>query len=150
MVGAKQYFHPKELTKRISRFDVNLRTVIAFREIGNGLSAIERYCSHMNMPPPMTNFTYAELLGILHPLYVTAAEESMNKAASAVRNNESVTDIDASFDGIWQRRGFASLNGVVTCIERKHDKCVDIKIKTKECKPCKYWEREAKGGDRRV
>ena len=57
----------------------------------------------------MTNFTYAELLGILHPLYATAAEESMNKTASAVRNNESVTDIDASFDGTWQRRGFASL-----------------------------------------
>ena len=44
------------------------------------------------MPPPMTNFTYAELLGILHPLYVTTAEESINKAASVVRNNESVTD----------------------------------------------------------
>ena len=87
----------------------------------------------------MTNLTYTELLGILHPLYVTAAEEIMNKAASAVRNNESVTDIDDSFDGTWQRRGFASLNGVVTCIERKHDKCVDIEIKTKECKSCKYW-----------
>ena len=73
----------------------------------------------MNMPPPMTNITYAELSGIRHPLYVTGAEESMNKAASEVRNNENVTDIDASFDGTWQRREFASLNGVVTCIEIK-------------------------------
>ena len=145
---SKTIFSSKRIdeTNNKSRFDVNLRTVIVFREIDKGLSAIERYCSHMNTPSPMTNFTYSVLLGILHHLYVTAAEESMNKAASAVRNNESITDIDASFDGTWQRRCLASLNGVVTCIERKHDKCVDIEIKTKECKSCKYWEKR-KGTD---
>ena len=37
-------------------------------------------------------------------------------------------------------------NGVVTCIERKKDKCVDIEIKTKDCKSCKYWEKR-KGTD---
>ena len=74
---SKTIFSSKRIdeTNNKSRFDVNLRTVIAFREIGKGLSAIERYCSHMNMPPPMTNFTYAELLSILRALYVTAVEE---------------------------------------------------------------------------
>ena len=59
----------------------------------------------------------------------------MNKAAYAVRNNENVKDIDASFDGTWQRRDFASLI-----------MCVDIEIKTKDCKSCKYWEKR-KGTD---
>ena len=47
---SKTIFSSKRIdeTNNKSRFDVNLRTVIAFCEIGKGLSAIERYCSHMN------------------------------------------------------------------------------------------------------
>ena len=30
--------------------------------------------------------------------------------------DSNVVDIRASFDGSWQRRGFSSLNGVVTAI----------------------------------
>ena len=67
----------------------------------------------------------------------------MNNAAAVIRNNtDNVTDIDVSFDGWWQRRGFASLNGVVTCIERVNDKCIDIAIKTKDCKSCHLWKKK--------
>ena len=43
---------------RNSRYDINVRSVIAFGEIGLGLSAMEVFCSHMNFPPPMKNVTY--------------------------------------------------------------------------------------------
>ena len=126
-----------------SRFDINIRTVIAFREIGKGLTAIESFCTHMNMPPPMRNVAYTEIINTINPVYVVTAEESMNNAAAVIRNNaDNVKDIDASFDGSWQRRGFASLNGVVTCIERVNDKCIDIAIKTKDCKSCDFWKKK--------
>ena len=87
------------------------------------------------MPPPMRNVAHTEIINTINPVYVVTAEESMNNAAAVIRNNtDNVTDIDASFNGSWQRRGFASLNGVVTSIERVNDKCIDLAIKTKDCK----------------
>ena len=38
-------------------FDVNLRTLLAFREIGKGHAGRETFCGCMNMPPPMTELT---------------------------------------------------------------------------------------------
>ena len=39
---------------------------------------------------------------------------------------------------MWQKRGHASLNGVVTAIVE--DKCVDYQVLTKHCSGCKMWE----------
>lgn len=131
-----------------SRFEVNLRSVMAFREIGKGLTALESFCSVMNMPSPVSNVGYARINNLLHKAYTEAAQDSMENAAKVVRNNtDMITDIVASFDGTWQRRGYASLNGIVTCIERVNDKCIDIEIKTKECKSCNFWEKKDKGSD---
>jgi len=127
-----------------SSFDVNVRSVIAFREFGQGWQSIETFCRIMNIPPPMTNLTYTETVNKLHPLYLQAAEKSMSDAAAAVIENDDTTNIVASLDGSWQRRGYASLNGVVTCIERGNDKCIDVEVKVKDCKSCVYWEKRKK------
>ena len=42
------------------------------------------------------------------------AERSMRKAASDLRGDSPTADV--SVDGTWQRKGFSSLNGVVTAI----------------------------------
>ena len=42
-------------------FDVNLRTISAFREIEKGHGGIETFCGCMNMPPPMTELTTTTL-----------------------------------------------------------------------------------------
>ena len=44
----------------------------------------------------------------------------------------------ASFDGTWQRRGYASLNGVVSCIV--YEKVVDYAVLSEVCSSCKYWK----------
>ena len=135
-----------------SRYDINVPSVIAFREIGLGLSAIEIFCCHMNFPPPMRNATYTEIVEEVQTAYVSTAKDSMSKAASEARfkinhaEPDSVVDIYASFDGSWQRRGYASLNDIVTAIERVNDKCIDIEVKTKVCKSCTFWEKK-KGTD---
>ena len=79
--------------------DINVRTGIALRE--------------------MTKYSYEEIINVVHPL-------SMNNATSAL-HNENVVDVDAAFDGTWQKRVFVCLAGIITCIdERTNDKCVDI------------------------
>ena len=45
----------------------------------------------------------------------------------------------ASFDGTWQRRGFSSLNGVVSCIS--NGKVIDYEVLTKVCRFCQYWKK---------
>ena len=36
-------------------FDLNMRMVMGFRDIGKGITAIEKFCAALNMPPPMVN-----------------------------------------------------------------------------------------------
>ena len=55
-------------------------------------------------------------------------------------SSANVYDCDVSVDGSWQRRGYASLNGFVSAIERVSNKIVDIDVATKDCRSCKYWE----------
>ena len=56
-----------------------------------------------------------------------------------VENEEGVVDCDVSLDGSWLRRGYASLNGFVSAIERCSDKVVDVEVMTKDCRSCKMW-----------
>ena len=36
-------------------FDINIRTIMVFREIGKGYSALETFCGITNMPAPPMN-----------------------------------------------------------------------------------------------
>ena len=40
-------------------------------------------------------------------------------------SEDEVMDIDAFFDGTWQKRGHTSLNGIVTAISRDTGNCFD-------------------------
>lgn len=54
----------------ISHFDINIKTLICFRELGLGHSAIENFLRHMNMPPPFTKIRYENIIYYVHPLYL--------------------------------------------------------------------------------
>ena len=126
-------------------FDINVRSVMAFREIGRGHRSMQEFCSVMNMPAPMNSFAYENIITILcTAVMLLTSQESMQAAAndafpeSMHVSNDGVNPVTASFDGTWQRRGCASLNGVVTAVCQ--GKCIDIEALCKECKSCKYWE----------
>ena len=42
-----------------------------------------------------------------------------------------VVSIDASFDGTWQKRGYSSLNGVITAIAKDSGKWFDYRVMSK-------------------
>ena len=51
-----------------------------------------------------------------------------------------IADITLPRDGSWQKRGFSSLNGLVTLIASDSGKCVDYRVLTKSCSSCSSLE----------
>ena len=124
-------------------FDVNLRAIMAFREIGKGHKGLQTFCGYMNMPPPMA---YERVKSRLHPAHVDVARQNMKDAAeelcrevSEEYHENTVCDTAVSCDGTWQRRGFASLNGVVTAVSIDTGKCLSYDCLAKTCKACVMW-----------
>ena len=68
-------------------------------------------------------------------------QSSMERAAEEAQKIDLVDSIKCvrvSIDGSWQKRGHASLHGVVTTISG--GKCLDMVVKSKHCFGCKMWE----------
>ena len=58
-------------------FEVNVRSVIAFREIGKGNEAMRTFTTIMNMPPPLSHQPYSDINLSLHNIYGKAAKEKV-------------------------------------------------------------------------
>lgn len=71
--------------------------------------------------------------------YLISAANEVRQAAGVV--NDEIVNTMISADGTWKRRGFSSINGVVTTIANNIGKCIDYRVKTKNCNSCKYWEK---------
>eukprot|EP00795_Rhopilema_esculentum_P002475 gene2475-18136_t len=93
----------EEGKKSKNSFEVNVRAVMAMRNLGIGHDGLESFCMHMNMQQPMTRNNYNKLIDSLHTVYMNEAEQSMKNAAEQVKAKEQSTDITASFDGSWQK-----------------------------------------------
>ena len=90
-------------------FDVNMRSVIAFREIGKGHTGMQKFGGFMNMPSLLTQKSYAGLATSIQESYTKVANASMFKAADEIRREiledaydvDNLVDIDISADGAW-------------------------------------------------
>ena len=142
----KTFFTSKEVKKdgRGSKpFGVNLRSIIAFRDMGKGHAGLETFCGYMNMPPPMAEMTYNNTTTCtLYNVYKEVASSDMQDAGRSLRetiqecfSEEEVCDTPC--DGT--RRGYASLNGVITSISVETGKCLAYQCLVKNCKPCEMW-----------
>ena len=101
------------------------------RAVGGGYNSLKKLCGHLNMPKPMTEKSHKNILKKIRGSIKFVAEASMKSAASGV------SDVSVSVDGIWQKRGFSSLNGVVAAISIDTGKVVDCEIMARYCKACK-------------
>ena len=66
-------------------FEVNRRVVLATRNIGVGHQGLVKFCSVMNMLPPMQENSFQDHLKAVTNAAQTAAEKSMSKAADEVK-----------------------------------------------------------------
>jgi hypothetical protein len=102
----------------------------------------------MNMPPCISLQRYNAMNDKLHKAYAFAADQSTSKASKETHESivskssvlqPDVKDCIVSFDGTWQKRGYASINGVVTAISAENGKCIDTHVLSKNCKGCVMW-----------
>ena len=92
-------------------FDINLRSIIAFRENGKGHTGLESVCSYLNLVPSMNKNAYNKLLLTAKNSYKKTAEICMKTAADEVRylvaeekhdtvsENSNITTIENCSDG---------------------------------------------------
>ncbi|XP_065678497.1 uncharacterized protein LOC136093423 [Hydra vulgaris] len=139
-----KFYTSKKVASKTSEksFDINLRSVVGMREIGKGLSALEKLCGFLNLPPPIQKATFNDVQNKILLPYKCVAMQSMINAALEfkLRDDTGVSDITVSCDGTWQKRGHNSLNGIVSVIAVDTGKCLDYRVRTKKCKACELWE----------
>ena len=122
-------------------YEANARAEIGFREIGKGFTAMETFYQCMNMfslsKTPFSNLNDNEI----YTAYEKAALNSMKKAAEEAQDKTLNIPIKkrVTIDGSWQKRGFTSLNGVVTAVV--NNKIIDTKAFSKHCKGCSMWKK---------
>ena len=66
------------------------------------------------------------------------AEQMMQEGAESLKqeNEGSPVNTAVSVDGSWQKRGFTSMNGVVTVISVNNGKILDSELMSRRCKAC--------------
>ena len=116
-------------------YDINIRLVYGMRCIGKGYSGAKALCGMLDLPPPPAKFN--NYSNIIENKLKVICEESMKKAAAeAVEENDGSTDVAIALDGTWQKRGHASLHGVVSATLVDTGKVVDVEVLSKFCQNC--------------
>ena len=141
---AKENYTPKAVInnpmsnkKGMKPFEINTRAVYALRSCGVGHTGLEKICCILNMPKPMTVMNCNNISNNIRDSAKQIAERSMNNAAVELKRGKNmVIDIGVSLDGSWQRRGFSSMNGVVTAISIDTGKIIDIESMSRYCRQC--------------
>ncbi|GFX80558.1 uncharacterized protein TNCV_3929661 [Trichonephila clavipes] len=124
---------------------INTRFVYAMRSIGKGAEAGRMFCGVMNLPQPPTKFSpYGKR--ILNAAKLVYEDSIQNAAKEAICENEGNKNIAVAVDGTWQKRGYISLNGVVTVTSIDTGKVIDVDILSKycACKNLPFHEKDCK------
>lgn len=112
-------------------YDINLRFVYALRTIGIGQETGRTFAGVMNFNQPSKfDFYNKVLLSATQKVCVESMKEAVEEA---VKENDGCRDIAAAFDGSWQKRGFSSLNGVLTATSITTGQVLDCAIFSKYC-----------------
>ena len=94
---------PGKDTRGRKPFEVNVRSAIAFREIGKGYEAMHTFTTMMNMPPPLSYQSYNDINISLKNIDENAAKETMLAAVNDLRNTDENLETDIGIDESWQK-----------------------------------------------
>eukprot|EP00795_Rhopilema_esculentum_P009966 gene9966-18582_t len=127
-----------DLSRKSKHFQVNDRLQVATYEIGCHYEAARNFCANMDLPPPVSFKPWNKKKARIHEAFKAESSKSKNKAASEVKVAKG-DDVTVSCDGTWQKRGFASKNGVVTVatVNRLSSKIIDTETLTNDCNKLK-------------
>ena len=82
----EKYYQSSKLNSNNGRksYDINIQSVIAFREIGKDPEGISSFRRKMNMPPALAKKSYNRINYVLHQVYYEVASNSMLDAANEI------------------------------------------------------------------
>lgn len=92
----------------------------------------------LSCPPPNKSAYNAHNKSLLQ-VAERLGEEIMMGAALRVHKKLDSSECGVSVDGTWQRRGYSSLNGVVTMLSIDTGEALDVEVLSKECVGCRKW-----------
>lgn len=130
---AKSCFLSSSKTEK-GQFDLNLRFVYALRSVGCGQEDGKMLCTILDVPGPPTRFM--KYNRTIDPVIKKAANDCMIEAVQDIVQKTESTDLAVAVDGSWQKRGFSSLNGVVTVTSMETGMVLDVHIMSKYCQGC--------------
>lgn len=116
--------------------EVNLRLVYSMRCIGQGLAGLKTFCAVMNIPPPISQKSYDNIVRKIKCATKVAAENCMKTASCEEEALTGSSDICISGDGTWKTRGHTSKVGVCSVIGSQSGKVIDVEVLSSFCKAC--------------
>jgi len=131
--------------------EVNRRSVLAAREIGCGRERLSKFCSFMNMPPPVAYKSYNSHVEHIFEAARKKCRESMHRARELVKqleldcgqgSEDGFINTAVSCDGTWHKRGFSSLYGASFVISEQTGQVLDYDFMSKTCSTCRLWAYE--------
>ena len=90
-------------------YDINIQSVIAFREILKSFEGISAFYRSMNMPPQLLKKSYKRINDVFHQVFCDVASNSVFNSASEIHSlvkegQDVVVDEGVLLDGTWQKR----------------------------------------------
>lgn len=113
---------------------LNLSYGFAMRGIGSGHANATTFNSVMNIPPPLNMHAFVRYQDIVLSAAKEVANKSMKDAVEETCEITGSRDFIDSFDGTWHKKGYVSLNGVMTACSVVTGKVTDVAIYSKFCK----------------
>ena len=136
---------------------------MAFRTIGRGRSAATKFCSIMNISPPITSQHWAGHTKFYDGVVDKVLEEELSKAAWDVKCfkrevgefsrfsdkelKQLTVDAAITIDGSWSSRGWTSRDGIVAVISVDTGKVLDVIYLSSTCKQCEQMEKRKDAGE---
>ena len=127
-------------------YEINRRSVLAMRLVGQGRESLKKVCATLDLPPPLAKKSFDFHRSALRQSTETLAQESMSRWSAdllSLRTSSHAVnpaDVVVSTDGTWMRRGYSSLYGVQTVISLETKKILDVEILSKSCARCRSWK----------
>lgn len=123
-------------------WEVNRRSVLAFRALGHGHAGMQTFCGIMDCLKPVAQSAFDTINEQLSEVCTTVAKESMK--AAVIQEKEATSSdspgLNISGDGSWRKKGFSSLQGFASVVGHYTGKVLDVAIKNSFCKSCSAWE----------
>ena len=112
-------------------FKINRTSLLAFRTIGKGRSAAEKFLAVMNLGSPVSKPSWKKHGDVLLVIASEISKENMNEAGKdGIASGElpSKDPISAGFssDCSWNARGWHGKKGVISAISESTGKIVDV------------------------